>query len=66
MPVGEALTGDFATHAQLLDREDASVAISFENKDNFDRNLATIRVEERLVQAIYRGEAFVKGPLSGS
>lgn len=66
MPVGEALTGDFATHAQLLDREDASVAISFENKDNFERNLATIRVEERLVQAIYRGEAFVKGPLSGS
>lgn len=66
MPVGEALTGDFATHAQLLDREDASVAISFENKDNFERNLATIRVEERLVQAIYRGEAFVKGQLSGS
>ena len=66
MPVGETLVGDFATHAQLLDREDASVAISFENKDNFERNLATIRVEERLVQAIYRGEAFVKGPLAGS
>lgn len=66
MPQGETLVGDFATHAQLLDREDASVAISYENKDNFERNLATIRVEERLVQAIYRGEAFVKGALTGS
>lgn len=66
MPQDEALVGDFATHAQLLDRQDASVAISFENKDNFERNLATLRVEERLVLAIYRGEAFVQGPLTGS
>ncbi len=66
MPQGETVVGDFATHAQLLDREDASVAISFENKDNFDRNMATIRVEERAVLAIYRPEAFVKGALSGS
>ncbi|WP_414433521.1 phage major capsid protein [Alcanivorax sp. IL1] len=63
MPQGETLVGDFATHAQLLDREDASVAISFENKDNFERNLATLRVEERAVLAIYRPEAFVKGSL---
>ncbi|MCK0153865.1 phage major capsid protein [Alcanivorax sp. S6407] len=66
MPQGQTVVGDFATHAQLLDREDASVAISYENKDNFERNMATIRIEERAVLAIYRDEAFVKGPLSGS
>ncbi len=60
MTQGTRLVGDFAAHSQILDREDANVAISFENKDNFERNLATMRVEERLATAIYRGEAFVK------
>lgn len=59
-----ALVGDFAAHAQILDRQDANVAISFENKDNFVKNMATIRVEERLALAIYRPEAFVKGSLT--
>lgn len=63
MAQGNALVGDFAAHAQILDRQDANVAISFENKDNFVRNMATIRVEERLGLAIYRPEAFVRGSL---
>lgn len=63
---GRFLVGDFAQHAQVLDREDANIAISFENKDNFDRNMATIRVEERLALAIYRPEAFVKGVLESA
>jgi HK97 family phage major capsid protein len=63
MTFGRFLVGDFAMHAQVLDREDANIAISFENKDNFERNMATIRVEERLALAIYRPEAFVKGVL---
>lgn len=63
MTQGTALVGDFAAHAQVLDRQDANVAISFENKDNFVRNLATIRVEERTLVVIYRPEAFVKGSL---
>lgn len=63
MSQGDALTGDFAAHAQILDRQDANVAISFENKDNFVKNMATIRVEERLALAIYRPEAFVKGSI---
>lgn len=61
---GNALVGDFAAHAQYLDRQDANVAISFENKDNFTKNLATIRVEERTVVVIYRPEAFVKGSIA--
>lgn len=64
MTLSNALVGDFAAHAQILDRQDANVAISFENKDNFIRNMATIRVEERLALAIYRPEAFVKGSLT--
>jgi HK97 family phage major capsid protein len=61
MTSGKFLVGDFAAHAQILDRQDANVAISYENKDNFERNMATIRIEERLALAIYRPEAFVKG-----
>ncbi len=63
MTAGRFLVGDFAAHAQIFDRQDANVAISFENKDNFERNMATIRVEERLALAVYRPEAFVKGRL---
>lgn len=66
MAAGTFLVGDFAQHAQIFDREDANVAISFENKDNFERNMATIRVEERLALAIYRPEAFVKGTLESA
>ncbi|MGQ2994272.1 phage major capsid protein [Variovorax sp.] len=66
MTAGRFLVGDFAQHAQIFDREDANVAISFENKDNFERNMATIRVEERLGLAIYRPEAFVKGTLESA
>lgn len=66
MTAGRFLVGDFAMHAQIFDREDANVAISFENKDNFERNMATIRVEERLALAIYRPEALVKGTLESA
>jgi HK97 family phage major capsid protein len=63
MTAGEALVGDFSTHAQVLDRQDANVAISFEDRDNFIKNLATIRVEERSLVLVYRPQAFVTGPL---
>lgn len=66
MTQGRFLVGDFAAHAQIFDRQDANVAISFENKDNFERNMATLRVEERLALAIYRPEAFVKGVLESA
>lgn len=66
MTLGKFLVGDFAQHAQIFDRQDANIAISFENKDNFERNMATLRVEERLALAIYRPEAFVKGTLESA
>lgn len=66
MTSGRFLVGDFAQHAQIFDREDASVAISAEDRDNFVRNMLTILVEERLALAIYRPEAFIKGRLESS
>ena len=66
MTQGRFLVGDFAQHAQIFDREDASVAISAEDRDNFVRNMLTILVEERLALAIYRPGAFIKGRLESS
>lgn len=61
MPSGQFLTGAFKMGAEYFDRWDASVAISFEHKDNFTKNKATILGEERGALAVYRPEAFVKG-----
>lgn len=58
---GKFLTGSFAEAAQIFDREDANVVISTENADDFEKNMISIRCEERLALAVYRPEAFVKG-----
>ncbi len=59
--VGKFLTGAFNTAAQLFDREDANVVISTENADDFEKNMISIRCEERLALAVKRPEAFVFG-----
>ena len=61
MPQGQFLVGAFMLAAQLFDREQANIAISFEDRDNFVKNAVTIRAEERLALAVYRPQAFVKG-----
>lgn len=66
MTQGKFLTGDFAAHAQIFDRQDANLSISYENGLNFERNMATLRIEERLALAIFRPEAFVKGTLESA
>ena len=55
------LAGSFQLGAQIFDREDATVEISTEDSDNFQKNLVTIRGEERLALAVYRPEAFIYG-----
>jgi len=66
MTAGEFLTGAFQMGAQVWDREDATVTISTEDRDNFVRNMVTILAEERLALTVYRPEAFVKGALQPS
>ena len=61
---GEFLTGAFQSGAQLFDREDANVVVSTENADDFEKNMVTIRCEERVALAVKRPEAFVTGPFT--
>lgn len=58
---GDFLAGAFATGAQIFDREDANVVIATTNTDDFERNMITIRCEERFALAVKRPEAFVTG-----
>lgn len=64
MTKGKFLTGAFSMGAQIFDAWDMSVGVSFEHKDNFTRNMATILCEERLALAVYRPEAFIYGTLA--
>ena len=54
---GEFLVGNFQMAAMLWDREDAVVDISTEDRDNFIKNMVTIRAEERLALTVYRPSA---------
>lgn len=60
--LGEFLAGAFRTGAQIFDREDANVVIATTNNDDFEKNMITIRCEERTALAVKRPEAFVTGP----
>ncbi|WP_311749733.1 phage major capsid protein, partial [Proteus terrae] len=51
---GKFLTGAFNAGAQLFDREETNVVISTENTDDFEKNMISIRCEERLALAVKR------------
>jgi len=63
MTPNDFLVGAFRLGAQIFDRMSIEVLISTENNDDFERNMITIRAEERLALAVYRPQAFVKGNL---
>jgi HK97 family phage major capsid protein len=61
IPAGTFLVGSFSMGAQIWDRMDAAVQISYEDGDNFKKNMATLLCEERLALTVYRPSAFISG-----
>jgi HK97 family phage major capsid protein len=61
MTATEFLVGAFNLGAQIFDRMEVEVLLSTENSDDFEKNMVTLRAEERLALAIYRPESFVHG-----
>ena len=61
MPVNSFLVGAFQAGAQIFDRQTAEVLISSEDRDNFVKNMLTVRAEERLALAVKRPQAFIRG-----
>lgn len=61
MAAGSFLTGDLKRAANLYDRMTVEVLISSENADDFEKNLYTMRAEERLAMAVKRPAALIKG-----
>ena len=51
------------TTFQIFDREDAAVEISYQDSVNFQKNMATIRAEERLAFVCYSTAGTIKGTL---
>lgn len=65
MDAGDYLVGSFQQGAMAWDREDVSVTVSTEDRDNFVKNMVTILAEERVALTVFRPEAFVKGDFDG-
>lgn len=61
MDVTEFLVGAFNMAAQLFDRLEIEILLSTENSTDFEKNMVTIRAEERVALAVYRPEALVSG-----
>lgn len=63
MTAGTFLTGAFKYAAQIFDRMAIEILISTENNDDFEKNMITIRGEERLALVVRRPTAFITGTL---
>jgi HK97 family phage major capsid protein len=62
--IGKLLTGPFQGGGQIFDREDSNVVISTENADDFEKNLISVRCEERTALAVKRPEGFIYGAMT--
>lgn len=54
MPEGDFLTGAFKMAATYYERQGIEILLSSENRDNFDKNMLTVRGEKRGVVAVKR------------
>jgi len=59
--VDSFLVGSFARAAQIFDRMGTEVLISSEDRDNFVKNMLTVRAEKRLALAVKVPEALIFG-----
>ncbi len=66
MAPGQFLVGAFGQSTLLFDRDILRVDLSFENEDDFIRNMCTIRAEARMALAIPVPVGLVKGAFTGS
>ncbi|WP_260597822.1 phage major capsid protein [Sphingomonas endolithica] len=66
MAQGTFLVGAFKVAVTLYDRLKPEVLISSENADDFEKNLLTMRCEERLALAVKRPAALIKGPFANT
>lgn len=57
---GTALVGAFTTSAQLWRRQGLTVEMSNSNNDDFEKNMVTVRVEERVALEVSRPAGFGK------
>lgn len=64
MDVSEFLVGAFRMAAKIYDRMDTEVLISSEDRDNFIKNMLTVRAEKRLALGVKRPGALVTGDFS--
>lgn len=63
MAYGQFLVGAFSTAAEIRDRQNAVIDISFEHQDYFVKNLVAVRCEQRLTIVVQWPEAFIYGSL---
>lgn len=61
MTPGDFLAGNFRLGAVEYTRMGIELLLSTENVDDFEKNLATLRAEERCAIAVKRPQAFTKG-----
>jgi len=59
MTAANVLVGAFAMSSEIKDRNAAAVEISYENATNFEKNMVTIRAEERIALVVFRTESFI-------
>lgn len=61
MTVDKFLVGAFQVAATIYDRMDTEVLISSEDRDNFIKNMLTVRAEKRLALAVKRPASLIYG-----
>jgi HK97 family phage major capsid protein len=61
---GTWLVGAFAQSTVLFVRQQMTIEFSFEDQDNFIKNLCTIRAEERMALAILNPQGLLTGAVT--